>query len=479
MKKTIKLLLTAAICAMLTVVLAAVSFAARELGDVNGDGKVDVSDARLVLRFAVNLQTPENDEVKTAADVDGSGSITVADARLVLRAAVGLQTLECLHTFEWRQVDAVAGYSAWSNGTHIKTCTKCGATTGVAVDCTLGTEFTYVDRNGNDTDQGPTCTKSANYYQTCSVCGGKKEGTFKQLPHKYNKGNTELVKVTKEATCTEAGELEVKCESCKIYTKKFSIPALGHNIVDKDLAEGETVHCDRCNKDIAPADFDYNDNEYNIYKSGKFYYKGNVKEFNGYDADKKPKYETSEVTLAINPGQSVYMKMSLNDSTEIGYLAYKEKNLLGKTETKKYFETFSESENKRYYFYLEDYIVEMMAGDDKDEMKFPGPDDNDLKAVTSFELNDSGTEKASVVKEGKVCTRFTYEENGGTTCVYMDGKKLLLIETLKKDVVTSAIYFDFISADIPTYMTTTEKQGTVLRGMTGLMRFAIYSGLSG
>lgn len=59
-------------------------------GDVNEDGKVDITDARLILRYAVGLETM-NDNIKAIADINGDGQVTVADAREVLRQAVGLE----------------------------------------------------------------------------------------------------------------------------------------------------------------------------------------------------------------------------------------------------------------------------------------------------------------------------------------------------------------------------------------------------
>lgn len=64
-----------------------------DLGDVDGDGRVTASDARLILRRAARLVTftPEQDWL---ADVDGDGRVTAADARLVLRVAAKLDTFE-------------------------------------------------------------------------------------------------------------------------------------------------------------------------------------------------------------------------------------------------------------------------------------------------------------------------------------------------------------------------------------------------
>ena len=59
-------------------------------GDVDGDGEITASDARLCLRAAVGLEELTKEQW-AAADTDGDGEITASDARLTLRAAVGLE----------------------------------------------------------------------------------------------------------------------------------------------------------------------------------------------------------------------------------------------------------------------------------------------------------------------------------------------------------------------------------------------------
>ena len=54
-------------------------------GDVNGDGRVTVVDALLVLRMAVGLAS-----AVPSADLDGDGAVRLADAVVTLRLAVGL-----------------------------------------------------------------------------------------------------------------------------------------------------------------------------------------------------------------------------------------------------------------------------------------------------------------------------------------------------------------------------------------------------
>ncbi len=60
-----------------------------KFGDANLDGVVTAADARLVLRYSVELELPTQTG-KIVSDVDGDSRITAADARLVLRHSVGL-----------------------------------------------------------------------------------------------------------------------------------------------------------------------------------------------------------------------------------------------------------------------------------------------------------------------------------------------------------------------------------------------------
>lgn len=59
-------------------------------GDMDNDGKITASDARIVLRASVGLENLSEEQAKTA-DYDYNGKITAADARLVLRRSVGLE----------------------------------------------------------------------------------------------------------------------------------------------------------------------------------------------------------------------------------------------------------------------------------------------------------------------------------------------------------------------------------------------------
>lgn len=59
-------------------------------GDIDGNGKINASDARLALRSAAGLAALTAEE-KYAADFDNDGKVTAADARHILRYAAGLE----------------------------------------------------------------------------------------------------------------------------------------------------------------------------------------------------------------------------------------------------------------------------------------------------------------------------------------------------------------------------------------------------
>lgn len=60
-------------------------------GDIDGDGKVGSSDARLAMRAAVGLENLSSEQIKRG-DTDNDGKITSSDARIIMRRAVGLDT---------------------------------------------------------------------------------------------------------------------------------------------------------------------------------------------------------------------------------------------------------------------------------------------------------------------------------------------------------------------------------------------------
>ena len=58
-------------------------------GDVDSDGKITATDARIILRAGIGLEKL-SDEQKTNADADYNGKITATDARKILRLSIGI-----------------------------------------------------------------------------------------------------------------------------------------------------------------------------------------------------------------------------------------------------------------------------------------------------------------------------------------------------------------------------------------------------
>lgn len=61
-------------------------------GDLDGDGLVTTSDARMALRIAARLETPAGLQLE-AGDLDGDGQISTSEARMLLRVAAHLDAL--------------------------------------------------------------------------------------------------------------------------------------------------------------------------------------------------------------------------------------------------------------------------------------------------------------------------------------------------------------------------------------------------
>ncbi|MBR5428707.1 MAG: dockerin type I repeat-containing protein [Clostridia bacterium] len=115
--KTISSLLAALFSALL---FCPTAFAA--VGDINGDGKLQASDARLTLRYSARLEAFSESQIKRS-DVNYDGKINSADARLMLKASSHAISLECYYQYAMTAVytDPASGQTstletAWQNG---------------------------------------------------------------------------------------------------------------------------------------------------------------------------------------------------------------------------------------------------------------------------------------------------------------------------------------------------------------------------
>ena len=126
-----------------------------------------------------------------------------------------------------------------SEGTAIKTCTKCNATVTETIP---KTSHKYAD-----TVVAPTCTTDGYTLHKCSVCGTSyKDNTTKATGHSY--GNSV---VTKQPTCTAEGTKTKTCTKCNA-TVTETIAKLSHSytttvVAPTCTADGYTLHkCSVC-----------------------------------------------------------------------------------------------------------------------------------------------------------------------------------------------------------------------------------------
>ena len=63
------------------------------LGDVNGNGKVEVTDATMVQMIAAELTTVSAERMK-AADVNGDGEVNIADVNCLIDVILGVRTAD-------------------------------------------------------------------------------------------------------------------------------------------------------------------------------------------------------------------------------------------------------------------------------------------------------------------------------------------------------------------------------------------------
>lgn len=118
LKRTIKLLFAFAVMSA-TLLVCAVSSNAALVGDIDGTKGVSASDARLVLRASVGLETIAED-LQKIADTDENGKLTAADARAILRMSVELDPVQHYYVKDYSKKP---------------TCTEGGSVKAVCTEC--------------------------------------------------------------------------------------------------------------------------------------------------------------------------------------------------------------------------------------------------------------------------------------------------------------------------------------------------------
>ena len=160
-------------------------------------------------------------------------------------------------------------------------------------------------------------------------------------------------------------------------------------------------------------------NEYDIFRSGTFYAKGQMKDEEG----------VNPLEMAITP-DSIYM-LTKFDNTNMAILVSSGKTYLIYPQGKAYLEMSST-------------VMNMMGLNTDDLISSDGLGFSDMEPLNKAQ----GTSKATL--NGQNCTVYSFAKaDGSTSKVYMNGNKLVGIEAYEGTRITSATYFDFITASVP------------------------------
>ena len=243
MKKRFVWLIALALCLICLALVPTEVWAAGVAGDVNGDGKIDTTDAKLIMQYDLALIDQAGLDT-SAADVNGDGQIDTTDAKLIMQLDLGIIP----------EFPTICRHEAVVDPGRQPTCTEPGLTEGSHCEVcgevlVAQTEIPALGHSGEDwKTQEADCTQDGYRWQRCTVC----EATFlaEVIPatgHSF--GPEEIVL---EATCTQEGLLRQTCTACG-FAKETRAPAMGH---DYQLGEGPqdgtvTGTCPDCGKTVA------------------------------------------------------------------------------------------------------------------------------------------------------------------------------------------------------------------------------------
>lgn len=160
-------------------------------------------------------------------------------------------------------------------------------------------------------------------------------------------------------------------------------------------------------------------NEYDIFRSGTFYAKGQMKDEEGINP----------LEMAITP-KSIYM-LTKFDSTDMAILVSSGTTYLIYPQGKAYLEMSS--------------MVMNMMGLNADDML-----NTDELGFSDMEPLSKAQSTSKATLNGQNCTLYTFQKpDGSLSKVYMNGNKLVGVEAYEGTKMVSATYFDFITANVP------------------------------
>lgn len=160
-------------------------------------------------------------------------------------------------------------------------------------------------------------------------------------------------------------------------------------------------------------------NEYDIFRSGTFYAKGQMKDEEG----------VNPLEMAITPN-SIYMLTKFED-TDMAILVSSGTTYLIYPQGKAYLEMSS--------------MVMNMMGMNADDML-----NSDELGFSDMEPLSKAQSTSKATMGGQNCTVYSFnKEDGSVSKVYMNGNKLVAVEAYEGTKVVSATYFESITGNVP------------------------------
>ena len=227
------------------------------LGDVDNDGSVTSSDARIILRVSTRLELINNARYN-AYELDGATGISSEDARLALRISVnldprpahaeaeklelqeatcyemGITAKKCVYCGELYDFGAIPMQPHTALGWEVvknATCAEEGCREQYCIYCGIRINRETIPRIDHFygpvcfVSETPDCTKAQEVYRECKVCGVKVFGFRLGTPHTYEWTTTNA------PTCTAQGEQEKICSVCGMCSGETAVlPSLGGHI---------------------------------------------------------------------------------------------------------------------------------------------------------------------------------------------------------------------------------------------------------
>lgn len=152
MKKTLSIILS---LVLIVLSLSCLAMAAElKIGDVDGNGEIKATDARMILQHVANIKTLTPDQIKRADIVGNGDGVKATDARMILQIVAGLKDApstpsdspkaELAKLFNEESVKAAKGTYNWTRTCEFTKDVDVGSATG-----TLNNIIAGVDENAD------------------------------------------------------------------------------------------------------------------------------------------------------------------------------------------------------------------------------------------------------------------------------------------------------------------------------------------